>query len=251
MIPWREKWRAASIHFAGTLLAVLVAAAVVFGVWYPGRFSEFVGGRRLFEITVVCTLVLGPLLSLVVYNSRKSRGKLVFDYLVIGALQLGALVYGMGRVTGSRPVYIVYVGDRFEVTAAADIRPAELAAARDPVYRSISWTGPRLVAMVVPLADHNDALFESLSGNEEHQRPKFFVPFDSQLANLRKRAAPLDELVKRHPEVEPLLAEARDEAGLPDARLRWLPVRFRQTFWTVLIDSESGRPRTYIPLDPY
>jgi hypothetical protein len=251
MIPWREKIRASLIHFAATLVVALAAAAVIFGLWYPDPFGELVGGRKLFELIVICDLVLGPLLSLVIFDSRKSRGKLVFDYTVLGALQLAALLYGVMIVADSRPAYLVFVGDRFEVTSATDIQPAELAAARDPAYRSIPWTGPRLVSMVVPPADHDDALFQSLAGNEEHQRPKFFVPFASRLAAIRERAPPLSELETRHPEVKSLLVKARAEAGLPEERLRWLPVRYHTKFWTVVIDHETGEPRAYVPFDPY
>jgi hypothetical protein len=251
MIPWREKLRAFAIHFAVTLLLALAAAAIIFGVWFPPPFDKLVGGAELFTLVVGCDLVLGPLISLVIYDSRKSRGKLVFDYCVVGFLQLFALAYGMWVVAGSRPVYVVFASDRLEVVSASDIRPDELAAARDPAYRDLPITGPRFVAIVVSAADYEDALFQALEGNEEPARPKFYVPYDSQRAVILKRAQPLGELEKRHPEAGPKLAAARARAALPDARLRFLPVRYRESFWTVLIDAQTGMPRAYLDFDPY
>ena len=251
MIPWREKWRAFAIHFVVTLLLAIGAAAIIFWVWFPDPFDRLVGGAELFMLVVGCDLVLGPLISLVIYGSRKSRVKLVFDYCVIGVMQLAALVYGVWIVAGSRPAYVVFAGDRLEIVVASDIRPDELSAARDPAYRSLPVMGPRLVAAVVPPADMNDAIFQALQGNEDHTRPKFYVPYESQLANVLKRSRTLDELEQRHPDSAPKLADARAATGLPATRLRFLPVRFHQVFWTVLIDAESGQPLAYFDFDPY
>lgn len=251
MIPWREKWRAFAIHFTVTLVLAAGAAFIIFALWFPDPFDTLVGGAELFVLVVGCDLVLGPLISLVIYDSRKSRGKLIFDYTVVAFLQISALLYGVWIVAGSRPVYVAFSGDRLEIVAAADIRPAELAAARDPNYRSLPLTGPRFVAVVVPPADHNDALFQALAGNEEPARPKFYRPYESQLAAILQHALPLETLETRHPECKEQLARARAKAGVPAARLRWLPLRYREAFWTVLVDAETGKPLAYFNLDPY
>ncbi|MEJ0086640.1 MAG: TfpX/TfpZ family type IV pilin accessory protein [Pseudomonadota bacterium] len=251
MIPWREKWRAFAIHFAVTLVFAAGAAAIIFGAWFPDPFDTLIGGAELFVLVVGCDLVLGPLLSLVIWDSRKGRGKLVFDYCVVGVIQIAALVYGVWIVAGSRPVYVAFVGDRLEVVTARDIRPDELAAARDPIYRSPPLTGPRLVAVVVPPAERTDALFQALDGNEEQSRPKFFVPYESQLSTIQKHIFPLADLEKRHPEGKEKIAAARASTGLPDSQLRWMPLRYREAFWTVLVDAGTGRPLEYFDLDPY
>jgi hypothetical protein len=252
MIRWREKFRAFGVHFAITATIAAAAAWLVFGVWFPEPFDALAGGSKLFLLISSCDLVLGPLLSLVVYDSQKSRGKLVFDYAVIAILQLGSLLYGLSVVSASRPVYVAFVGDRLELVSASMLKPAELAAARDPAYRSVPRWGVRYVAIRVPPEDHNDALFESLAGNEEAGRPRFYVPYDSRRDDILSRARALEELERRHPEGAAQIAAARAAAGVPAERLRWLPVRTNQEeFWTALIDARTARPVHYIELDPY
>jgi hypothetical protein len=251
MIPWREKWRAFAIHFTLTLVLAVGAAVVIFALWFPDPFDTLVGGDELFVLVVGCDLALGPLISLVIYDSRKSRGKLVFDYSVVAVLQISALLYGVWIISGSRPVYVAFSGDRLEVISAADILPAELAAARDSNYRSLPLTGPRLVAVVVSPADQDDALSQALAGNEEPARPKFYRPYESELPAILQHALPLEKLEARHPEGKQMLAQARAEAGVPAARLRWLPLRYHEVFWTVLVDAETGKPLAYFNLDPY
>ena len=251
MINWREKFLAFAIHFVVTAALGACAAALIFLVWFPRPFATMIGGTELFLLVVGCDLALGPLLSLVIYDSRKSRGKLVFDYVVVGAVQLAAMIYGVYVVAGTRPVYVAFSGDRFEIVTARDITDKELAAARSPEYRNLPLTGPRFVNVVISRADHDDALFEALAGNEEHQRPKFYQPYASGLETIRRRAQTVAALEKKFPAYRPRLDAAVQAAGIPAERLRWLPVRHRNGFWTALIDSETGKPVRYVAVDPY
>jgi hypothetical protein len=210
-----------------------------------------VGGTELFVLVVGSDLALGPLISLVIYNSRKSRRTLIGDYAVVGVVQIAALAYGIFTVAGSRPVYVAFSYDRLEITSARDISEAELAAARDPLYAKLPLTGPRFVAIEVPDADHNDALFESLNGNEEHMRPKYFVRYEKQLANIREHAKSIESLQKRLPASKPLLDAAMRDVKIPAERVRWLPVHHFKGFWTALIDIDDGKPVAYADIDPY
>jgi len=251
MILWREKFVATGIHFLVTLTLAACAAALIFIVWFPDPLETMIGGTELFVLVVGCDLALGPLISLVIYNSRKSRGKLIFDYVVIGTLQVASLVYGVYVVAATRPVYIAFSHDRFEVVSAGDIADKDLAQARDPVYARRPVTGPRLIGIEVPEADREDALWQSLNGHEEHVRPKFYARYETQLPQIRQRARTLDELKKQLPESAPLLDAAMRDVKIPAERVRWLPVHHFRGFWTALIDIDDGKPIGYVDFDPY
>src|SRR5690606_16485287 len=132
VFAWREKAAAFAVHFIVTLILAACSAALVFLIWFPHPFQEMLGGPELFEILMLCDVGLGPLTSFVIYNSRKSRRALLFDYICVGTLQLAAFAYGIYAVTHLRPVYIVSVGDRIEVVSAAEIDDADLARAAEP-----------------------------------------------------------------------------------------------------------------------
>jgi hypothetical protein len=251
LINWRKKFLAFTIHFLITAALGAIAAGLIFLVWFPSPFATMVGGTELFLLVVGCDLVLGPLLSLVIYDSRKSRLALVVDYSVVGLVQIGMLVYGVYVVAGTRPVEVAFSKDRLEVVTARDISDEELAAARLPEYRSLSLTGPRYVSIQVPAADEQDALFNSVAGNEEHQRPKFYAPYEAALEQIKRRARTLDVLEKKYPDYTPALEQAAREAGVSRQDARWLPVHHRRGFWTAIIDATSGRPLSYAPVDPY
>jgi hypothetical protein len=251
MIVWREKLVAMAVHFVVTAVLAGIAAALIFFVWFPAPFHTMIGGTELFLLVVGCDLALGPLLSLVIYDSRKSRRELITDYTIVGAIQIAALVYGVYIVAGTRPVAVAFVKDRIEVVSARDVPAEELAAARDPRYASLPWTGPRYVHVLVSEAEQQEALFAALEGREEMTRPRFYQPYETAVPEIRKRAGKLEALVEKHPEAKGIIDTAAAGVSIPAERLRWLPVRHRKGFWTALIDTDTGRPVGYVALDPY
>jgi hypothetical protein len=251
MIAWREKFFATGVHFGVTLVLATMAAALIFLVWYPDPFDHMIGGTELFVLIVGSDLVLGPLLSLVLYNSRKTRRALLVDYTLVAILQVGALAYGISIMADARPVYIALSRDRFEIVLAGDLKAKELAAARDPQFAKVPWTGPKYVAVVISNADYQDALFEALAGNEEHMRPKFYQPYESQLDVLRKNAKPLPVLEARKPRAKALIDAALDGKSQPAGEYKWLPVRHFRGFWTAIVDDADGKVVAWVDLDPY
>lgn len=251
MINWREKFIATGVHFGITLLLATTAAALIFLVWYPDPFDDMIGGSELFVLIVSSDLVLGPLMSLVLYNSRKTRRALLFDYTLVGLLQLCALGYGVSTMAQARPVYVALSRDRYEIVLAGDLKEKELAAARDPRYAKIPWTGPQYVAVVISSKDYQDALFEALAGNEEHVRPKFYQPYESQLEVLREYAKPLAALEAKKPQARPLIEAALKGKPKAKGEYRWLPVRHFRGFWTAIVDDADGSVVAWLDFDPY
>jgi hypothetical protein len=252
MINWREKFIAFLVHFVTTLVLAGCAAALVFLVWYPDPFQAMAGGFKFFLLITGVDLGLGPLISFVIYNSRKSRRELLFDYTLVGIVQLAAMAYGVYAIESARPVYVAFVGDRFEVVAAREIAEQDLAAGKPPFNTLPKW-GPQLVGARAPTdpKERNELVFSGLSGRDIQVQPKYYVPYDTMVEDVKRRAKPLETLEKRHPDTQPMIAEALAEVGVTAANMRWLPVRTRGGFWTALIDVQTGRPAHYIPIDPY
>ena len=149
-------------------------------------------------------------------------------------------------------MYIAFSADRLEIVIARDISDKELAAARDSRYASLPLAGPRYVGIKVPEKERSAALFEEMSGNPSHARPRFYVPYESSLAQIRARAKPIAELEQRLPKSKPLLDAAVARAqhsgmhGYGGCRCS-----HRKGFWTALIDTDNGKPVAYVDFDPY
>jgi hypothetical protein len=252
VIAWREKVRAFAVHFLVTLVFSASAAALVFLVWFPDPFQRMLGGTRLFEILVMCDLGLGPLTSFIIYSSKKARRALLFDYTVVGIVQLGAFIYGLNAVANTRPVYVVSVGDRLEVISAGEIDDADLALGPEGYRQRPKW-GPQLVGIQEPqdLKARDKALFDALAGKDYSVMPMYYVPYEQTLPEIRRRSLPVSELEKRHPETKPLVSSSAAQLHIPVEKLVWLPVKHRSGFWTALLDRDTGRPVYWLPVDPY
>lgn len=250
MIVWREKFRAVLLHFLATLALAVVAAALIFLVWYPDPFQTMLGGTRFFILIACCDLVLGPLTSLVIYNSKKTRRALIFDYTIVGIVQIAAFVYGVMSITHARPVYIAFVKDRFEVVIAEDIADSALAAAQAP-YRARPKWGPVLIGTQRPSTreELNDLVMAAMEGKDLQNFPRYYVPYEKVADRVKQASLPMAALYKHRPEARQLLAD--EKLKVPEEQLRWLPIRGVRSFWTVLVDANTAQVLAYIPVDPY
>ena len=209
------------------------------------------GGLKLFRLVLCTDLVLGPLISLIIFSPQKSRTQLVADYSIVGMMQFAALVYGVSIIIASRPVFIVFVVDRFEVVTAAELSDGDIVESTNPKYRSLSWFGPVLVGAQFPVdvIERNKLLFSSVAGKDIQLMPKYYVPYEKVIDLAQKKSKQFQFLIDSHPEVKQnLIAKFGDLKDL--GNLHWLPVRQRYGFWTVLID-KNGYPIEYLPIDPY
>jgi hypothetical protein len=252
VIAWREKTRAFAIHFLVTLTLTAGAATLVFLVWFPAPFAQMLGGTKLFQVLVMCDLGLGPLTSFIIYSSKKSRRELIFDYSVVGSIQLAAFAYGLYAVASIRPAYVAFVVDRLEVVSAGEIDDADFAQGAAG-YRSRPKWGPQFVAIHQPEdeKEREKVLFSSLQGKDYGVLPHYYVPYDQGVPQIQKRSMPISELEKRHAEAKPLVAEAVADLKTSVDKLVWLPVKHRKGFWTALLDARTQRPVYWLPLDPY
>lgn len=101
-----KKIKAASIHFAISLLLFGFVLGLFVLHWYPLPYFWADGAWEGISIAAGVDLVLGPLLTLVVYKQGKKSLKL--DLSVIALLQLSALLWGLHNIYQMRPIYLVF-----------------------------------------------------------------------------------------------------------------------------------------------
>jgi hypothetical protein len=210
-------------------------SAAVF-IWYPPPLAQAAGLTDLAYVIVGVDLVLGPLLTLVVFNPAKKT--LRVDLACIVLLQLGVLAYGVHTIGAARPAWLVFNADRFDLVLAHEFETRYVEKARVE-YRSVSWIGPRWVASVNPsdAEERNKLIFESASGGPDlPQRPDLYVPIEGQQVNLRRHAKSLDEL-KNFNSAE---AIERLHQDWPEADA-WLPLMARARPMIVVLRKSDAK----------
>jgi hypothetical protein len=249
---WRDRLKASAIHLSASLVVAAIAAALVFGIWYPYPYREISGGRELFLLLVTVDVVLGPLITLAVFNRIKPLAELKRDLLIVVLLQLGALGYGLWTVSVARPVHLVFEIDRFRVVHAIDIAPEMLSKA-PPDIEALPLTGPTLLA-VRPFHNNResmDATLAAVQGAQLGFRPDLWQAYSDAIPRVLKAALPVqplkDKFSDRAAEIDNLLSAA----GAKPENVVYLPLVGRSNFWTVFLDARDARVIATMPLDPF
>lgn len=252
MSPWKERLRAAGIHLLISLAIAALAAALVFGLWYPQPYPELSGGRELFLLVVSVDVVMGPLITLAIFNRKKPWKELRRDLAIVGLLQLAALGYGLWTVALARPVHLVFEYNRFRVVHAIEV-PEELIAQAPPGITPLPFTGPDVLSLR-PFKDSKeqfDSTMAAVAGVSLSARPDLWQPYAAARDEVLKEAKPVLALRQRFAARAAEIDAAVAATGRPADTLVYVPLVGRKTFWTVLLDPVSAQILGYLPLDPF
>jgi hypothetical protein len=237
-----SRWQAAGIHLLICVAIATASLSVILGVWFPGALFEAAGGLGLLYLIVCVDVTVGPLLTLLVYRHGKPGMK--FDLAVIGALQLAALVYGFSVVAQARPAFVVFVLDRFEMVAAVELQPEELALAKREEFRSAPWTGPVLAAADMPAdeAERQKLIALAAAGIDLQHFPKYYVPYAERAKEVLAKAMTIGKLRKDEPANMPAVEAWLKSSGTQEDEVRALLLRTRFAWLVVLVDPRTAQP---------
>ena len=116
----KYKLKAASIHLLLSLIVFAVFSYFILYEWYPEPFFTAQGGWQGIRIMAIVDLVLGPALTLIVYNHLKQRKLIIFDLSIIVFIQITALGLGGYTVYTQRPIALVYWATAFYTVTEED-----------------------------------------------------------------------------------------------------------------------------------
>ncbi|WP_183495094.1 MULTISPECIES: pilus assembly protein [unclassified Roseateles] len=220
-------------------------------VWYPWPYRVISGGEHLLFLVMGVDIVMGPLITLAIFDPRKPMRVLKRDLIVIVALQIAALFYGLHTVYVARPIALALEGSRFRVTTAVQVVSEELPRAQEG-FRSLPLNGPWLVATAEPSAqEQGDAIFMAMAGADLGARPLFWRTWgpDARRETLKvgKPLEPLLTSLANRVEVDAAIART----GRPADQLLVIPVIARRLDWSVLIDKTTGDPVGFAPVESF
>ena len=247
-----SRLKAAGIHLGISALIAGMAAALVFGLWYPWPYRSASGGQALFLLIISVDLVLGPALTFVVFNRSKTKSHLVRDLAVIATLQLAGLAYGLYTVYLARPVAVVFEVDRFRVVSAVEVRHEELPQAL-PALQRLSLTGPKILGTRESRNSDEKllALDLALQGVDVGVRPSYWLPYSDSAKLALKRSRPLSDLLKHYPDKVQDINKTIEKISRVASDLRFLPLVARETNWSVLLDAKTGEIVGFVQYDGF
>lgn len=244
--------KAATLHFGVSLLVGLVAAWLVYRVWYPDGLHRLTGGAALFFLLMAVDVVCGPVLTLVLYSPVKSKLKWRVDMGLIALVQVTALVYGLIHVAAARPVFLAFEGDRFRVVQAFDVDKRHLQEAQAP-FTTLPWNGPKPIGIHLSTPNDTDYLGSvqmSLLGLHPAFRPSRWRSYSDQRPRILELLRPLSQLESKNADRLNELHVVIRKFGITPEQMGYLPlVNDLVTDWVIVIDRSTALPLGCIPFD--
>lgn len=234
------------IHLGCSAILAAGAIALVFLVWYPAPLAQAIGVTDIFLLILGIDVIIGPILTLLVYKIGKKSLK--FDLATIIVLQLAMFSYGLHTVAIGRPAWLVFSVDQFYVVRPADVDSNT----NKPIfsnYRNTPWFGPLWVTVHLPedKKARKQLVKETLNkGMGLFMNPTLYRPLNTDTAKIQLRAQPLAALQQfNSPEsIKLALAEFNTTAA------SWLPLWSNPQSMTVLLD-KNGHVVSIVNLNPW
>lgn len=240
--------KAAVIHLGISIVIGLLTAVLVFGVWYPDKFSVAIDVSSIFIILLVVDVCLGPLITLIIFNPQKKELKL--DLAIVALIQLGALVYGVNTVFQGRPVYAVFNIDRFDLVRANDLADEDLLLAADGFKQRPVWGVEYIIAVRPESPDERQKLlFDALEGKKDLPFiPKYYQRYESHFEYIKTKIRPLDELKIFNPDESAAIDAVKEKYG---DSVGYLPIRADSEDLTIILDAGSAKILEVLELKPW
>jgi len=218
-------------------------------VWYPGPYFAIDSTWDVIKVAVGVDMVIGPLLTLIVFDYRKPVHLLRLDMTVIILLQLAALSWGIWNSYIAHPSYLVYSSGEFYTVAAGEADVSNIVV---PSLATSMFSRPKVVFALPPKdAAEKAALFTALLNGKMKDvpfLPQRYRPVGDHLTVLWKRA---DEnarkLIADKGKQKPVEAWLKRQGGAM-ADYGFFTVFGRKKEGVVVLRRESGELAGYLDL---
>lgn len=143
-----SRWQAFGIHFGISAVILSLLMAVIMLLWFPGILFSVDAGWEGLRIVIGVDLVLGPLMTLVVFKAGKPGLK--FDLTAIATFQFVCMAAGMWIVYNERPLALILAFDTVYSITAQELEEYE----RDPaILDEFPGSYPKLLYTEMPEND--------------------------------------------------------------------------------------------------
>ena len=232
------RFTAFAIHLGISLVIFAALLVVVVFDWYRFPLFAIEGGWRGVQIIAGCDIVLGPLLTLLVFKIGKPSLK--FDLSVIAAIQFAALVAGTWITYAQRPVLMVYAEDRFytlsnDIAGMAGIKREEVERFRNSPYPLA------VVRLPVDEEQRRKIRLESLGRGGLYLRGDLYAEQIPQyLQDAQTHSLNIEKLTVDQPAAATELERFKSRHGALDAYY-FLPLHGRYGRMIVALERSTGR----------
>ncbi len=207
------KLRAALIHIGISAAIFLAFLYLILFEWYPPPFFTTDGGWNGVLIMVLVDIVLGPTLTFIIFNPRKSRKEILLDLSIVAVVQLGALAWGGYTVYNQRPVAVVEWEGTLKPLTAEPLYTQEKTLA--DLQQFGVGSRPIIHAQPPRTKDEIGTMMELAFNKDIGETQQFwmFRSFKGSLVEIKKRALDITAVTKANAEINAALDNFLQQSG--------------------------------------
>ncbi len=243
------RWQASFIHLLISLVIVCTVAAYIIYFWYPLPLMNMAKADKLLMMMAGIDLIVGPLLTLIVYKHGKASLKM--DLTVIAVIQAAFLSIGLYTMFESRPVFLVASSKMFDLVFATDITPERLEKAQSS-FKSLTIAKPALVGAKMPTdnIEKMKIISSALAGQGDLQTmPQYYVDYQELIPEILVNALPLTESKELSANALSILIKAAEGYGYRPENVRYMNLGSSRGFAVMLIDAKTAQVIGPVNLD--
>lgn len=241
-----SRFKAFAIHFGISLIIFSVLLYFILVQWYPEPLFSNDGGWTVIRIIAGVDLVLGPLLTLIVYKAGKPGLK--FDLSMIALFQTLALTWGVWTTYNERPAAIIYSVDFFTPVPAYQLKEQGIDANELKKYGN-EW--PILIYSDIPKDKEQEAFITAYkTGKAVYLLKEYYKKFSPEIIDeLKNDSMNLEKYVKDKPKLQKLYQHALlSHSDLNN--FSYLALHSRDRWVTAIFDLDTFRIVDTIDIEP-
>ena len=245
---FKNKIKASLIHLGLSILLVGIIIGSVLFFFFPKLFIGISDFKEIATIIISVDLVLGPLLTFVVFQPKKKSLK--FDLSVIAAIQLSALAYGAYALYQVHPVYITFNIDRFTIISAKDAEPEK---AQYDEFNVSKLTTAKLAFAKMPddQDKRNDILLTAtMGGGDLDQRVEYYEPYENHINQVLAKGLDREIVIAAAESDQKIFSFLEKHESKLDNYV-FLPLNSANKDAIIVLDKVSALPVATINSDPW
>jgi len=238
-----EKIKAFLLHLMLSIGLLAIILLTIYFIWYPYPLLKAVGGEHIFLLLVVIDVILGPILTFIVYKKHKKTLK--FDLAVIGLIQVAALLYGIHSLLLAKPSWIVFNQNKFELVQYNQIIVNDIQGSQ---FTAKLWSKPNFVAVELSsdVSKRSEQILqEVLTGISLAQQPENYVSLTSKNKQLISSSKSMKYLFNFND-----ISEVKKVLSKCSTATRWLPLKTNGLDMVVLLN-DNGDVIKIVDLRPW
>lgn len=225
--PSSKRFFAFGVHFAICFAIFLVLANLIYFVWYPYPLTSADGGWQGIRIIAFVDVVLGPALTLIIFNPKKTRRELTFDISCIAIAQLIALIIGVTIIYQQRPVVVSLEDGAFYTVTEAHF--AEQSISLDQLKQFNGELPAKVFVQKPSDAAGLHRMHQQLFENQlpPHAQFELYQPLANHLAKLKNLSVDIKTILENQPKMKATLTEYLNKTNTQLEDYAYLPLKAR------------------------